>query len=757
MSKGSKWLYGDEFRFTDTPGFGNEIMEDTRILELLVESFAPNPRGDRQEGSNLPRRITGVLYIHSEEEQFKNRVSRKTIEMLVKVLGTRFLDRVTILIRSQQKPKGDLSNYMPPEDSPLYPLYCNDIKPWTMAYEQDIQSIVNILEPYIDVHPRLIRFAVLENFAQRDGNNWQHEEIPRHLKKFFLADVGLPAIAESPHQEQEKELERLRILLAQKDGEIEELQSVHDNELKAAREKMEVQKVNHDLDLKSLCDTIRDHEEQMSKLKSRKDSEPKKLETPKNVHEEIKRLRNLLAQKEKEIIDLRSTHDIAMKNIQEERMDDKFSHDAGLKRLYTTIQDQEVELLKLKSSRDLELEKLEKLNEEISKLSLDKGAEIKELRDLLAQKEREIGHLRSSHGSRLKNIQSFAHEIELNFKSLWETIQDQESMDAVDPETKEIETMQLKTKVNNTITETENNQGGRIHRLNAEARQTSAEYGSPHYDIRLQEEAEQGGIMTTLGDINRLIEEFGQSLSEHMERHMAGDSSKKAFRPQDLLGLFGRVGSGLASKVKQDVYLLFEYAVQATICDQLYTHLFRPFHPSIADDEKRNTFIMEIYDQMIHQESQSVAGRWRRDTFRSMSKSPALSDQGKPDDERMHRLITEALSTLLRKLIEVQPHGFLKEHSKALIKVITKAEEFNRLLKGEVSILGDFQPIAFSFGEAFQPSYMSGVNPKPKKAKQPETILATVELGLIKRYALGGNRMPEETVIRKAVVFGLPK
>ncbi|KAG8762598.1 hypothetical protein FRC11_008553 [Ceratobasidium sp. 423] len=45
-SKRSKWMHGVEFRFTDTPGFGNEVFEDAKILELLVESLAPNPRGN---------------------------------------------------------------------------------------------------------------------------------------------------------------------------------------------------------------------------------------------------------------------------------------------------------------------------------------------------------------------------------------------------------------------------------------------------------------------------------------------------------------------------------------------------------------------------------------------------------------------------------------------------------------------------------------------------------------------------------------
>ncbi|KAG8709532.1 hypothetical protein FRC11_005473 [Ceratobasidium sp. 423] len=651
LSKGSKFLHGEEFRFTDTPGFGNEMIEDIRVFELLVECLAPNPRGDRQEGLNLPRRTTGVLYIHSEEEQFKNRTSRRTIEMLVKVLGTRFLDRVTILIQSQQKPQNDLSGYMPPEDSPLFPLYCNDIKPWTMAYEQDTQSIVNILEPYIDVYPRLSRLAVLDNFAQRDGNNWKHDEIPRHLKEFFQADVGPPVTTESRLQEQEKELGRLRTLLAQKDEEIKELQSTHENELKTVQEKNDAQRDNHDLSLKNLCDTNRDLEDQISKLKS---------------------------------------------------------------------------------SNESNLNEVKTLKEQLDKLRSEKDSEIKELQERFQTKEEELTRVKAESERRT-----------------------QESVDKM--RAKESEITQLKSKTNGAANKTGNKQGAEIDRLKEEIRRVQAEYGSLRNHMQLQENTEQAEITTALGDINRLVEELGQSLSERIEKHVGNNPSGKDFGPQDLLSLFGQVGRELASQVKQDPYLLFEYAVQATVCGQLYTHLFEPFHPSIADDEKRNPFITEIYAQMVHHEAQSVAGRWRRDAFNSISRNPTFRGQDKPAGERMRRLITEALSTLLEKIVKVPPHEMLKEHEKALAKVITKAEEFNRLLKGGVSILGDFQPIAFPFGESFRPDYMSEVNSKPKKGKQPETILATVELGLIKRYALGGGRQPEVVVLRNALVVMGPQ
>ncbi|CAE6498250.1 unnamed protein product [Rhizoctonia solani] len=682
-SKWSKWMNGNEFRFTDTPGFGNEIIEDAKIFELLVESFVPNPRADRHDGPNLPRRVTGLLYIHSEDEPLKNRTSRKTIEMLVKVLGTWFLDRVTILIRSRRKLGKDLSDYMPPKDSPLYPLYCNDVKPWTMSYELDTQSAVQILEPYIEVYPRLVRLAAMDIFSQQAGSNtnWQYDDIPRRLKEFFIADVGPPVIANQPDaqprlQEQEKELERLKTLLAQKDGEIADLQSAHGIELKSIQEKNEADRADHDFNRQSLCKTIRDRDEEISSLKS-------------NNNSKLNEIEKLKAQLSK----LNSEKELEVKEIQE---------------------------------------KLHAKEGEISELSLERDSEIKKLHGELQAKDEEFTRFKIDSERRV-----------------------QESEDKVRAQESEI--LRFKTKANGAVNKTGNNQGNEIDRLNEEIRRIKAEYGSLRNHVQLQENTEQAEIMTALGDINRLVEELGQSLSERIEKHVGNNSSGKGLQPQDLLGLFGRFGYELASKVKQDPYLLFEYVVQATVCDQLYAHLFKPFHPNIADDERYNTFITEIYTQVVYQEAQSIAGRWRRDAFNSISRSLAFKSQDQSVGEKMHRLITEALSVLLGKIVGILPHELLKEHDKALVKVVAKAEEFNRLLKGSVSILGDFQPIGFPSGESFRPECMSEVNSKPKKGKQPETIVATVGLGLIKSYALGGGRQPEMVILRNAVVFGLPK
>ncbi|CUA67154.1 Myosin-2 [Rhizoctonia solani] len=643
-----------ELRFIDTPGFGNDMIDDRKVIEQLVEYFAtPIVRHD---GANLPRRLTGLLYIHSEDGSFKGRTSRKTIEFLVKVLGEQFLDRVTVLVQTQNEAPSDLAKTTQSRESPLYPLYRHNTKPWaTVPYPQDLQSIERILESYITLQERLVRPAVADKFfSSRASNNWQYDNISRHLKEMFPDDVGQVAIAdqaevqlEAPPPERTDELEKAHTLIAKKEQELKDLQSTHENELKSLQEQNKAQKSNLELQLSSLCQTIRDREVEISKFQSRQGPEL----------EETGALKEVSSKKDSEIQLLR----------------------AGL----------------------------EAKDEELTKIKEDNERAIRESMEKLQAKEREITELKSRNPG--------------------------------------------------TINKTTNSkrQGDEIEYLKAELRRIDAEYGSLRTHMQLEENTSQADIMTALGDINRLTEEFGQTISEHVEKHMEDNPPEKAFQPKDLLCIFGQVKSNVASKIKLDAYLFLEYVVQAVICDQLYTHLFKPFHPNVSDD--RDLFIVEIHRQMARQGPQTVSGRWRRDAFNAISKSPALGNQDQPNSERMHALINKALVALLEKFDGIQPEHVLKEHHQALAKLITKAEGLNQLLKGEVSVLGDFQPVAFPFNQAFQSSHMTEVTSKPKKPVHPDTILGTLGLGLIMNHASGGGQEPEETVLHRATVFGLPK
>ncbi|CAE6422124.1 unnamed protein product [Rhizoctonia solani] len=528
--------------------------------------------------------------------------------MLVTVLGEQFLERVTVLIQSQNGVPNDLAEIVQSEDSPLYPLYCNTTKPWaTIPYTQDPQPIDHILESYIEVFPRLVPLAAVEAFAQHDGNNWQYSDIPRYLREFFPDDVGPltasdQADVKTRFSRREDELEKA---LAQKEEEMKVFKSTHENELKDIQGKGMAERSDLELQRSSLCNTIRDQKAEISELQSR--------------------------------------------NI------------SGLE-----------------------------ASEALKKLNSEKDLEIQLLQGWLEAKDKEVTEIKEDN--------------DRTIRELTEQLQ-----------TKEKEVMKLRT--NNTTTKKVKNQENEIHHLKAEIRRIGAEYQSFRADMQLEENTEQADIVLALGDINRLVEEFGQTISEHIETHMEYNPPKKLFQSKDLLSMFGQVESDLASKIKQDAYLLLEYATQAVMCDQLYTHLFKPFHPSISDD--RNVFVTQIHGQLARQSPQIISGRWRKDAFNSISGSLALGSQDKSSSERIHGLLTGALVALLGKIDGIKPEGVLKEHDKALVKLVTKAEELNQLIKGGVSVL--------------------------------------VGLGLTKSYASGGDRKPEETVLCMAKVFGSPK
>ncbi|CAE6402612.1 hypothetical protein ACGC1H_005416 [Rhizoctonia solani] len=496
--RASIWINNYEFRFIDTPGFANDTFDDRQVLERLVEYFAPH--GDR-----LPRRVAGLLYIHSEDEPLKGRTSRKTIEMLVKVLGERFLDRVTVLIRTQNGPN-DLAKSVQSEDSPLYPLYCNNIKPWaTIPYTPDPQSIVHILQPYIELSPRLVWLAALESFVQRYGNNRQYNDIPRHLRELFPEDVGPLIIPDQADIQtrlsgREDELEKA---LAQKEEEIKALKSTHEIELKDIQGKSMAEKADDELQRGSLCNTIRDQKAEISELQSRNSS----------VLEESEALKQLNSKKDSDILALQG--ELAAKD---------------------------EELMKVKDYND---------------------HAIRELTEKLRDKESEVAELKSRTNGTTNGMTNGTP---------------------------------------GTTTKPANKQGDEIHRLKAEIDRISAEYGSLRTHMQLQENTEQADIMKALGDINRLVEEFGQTISEHIETHMERNPPEKPLHPKDLLSIFGQVKGDLASKIKQDAYLLLEYAVRAVMCNQLYTYLFKPFHPSISDD--RNVFVAQIHAQLACQHRQ---------------------------------------------------------------------------------------------------------------------------------------------------------
>ncbi|GAB1520877.1 hypothetical protein RhiTH_003966 [Rhizoctonia solani] len=732
--KATKTIQGNEFKFIDSPGFGNEVLDDREILESLVRYFAPDPAKSRHDNPKLLDRVTGILYIHPEDKHFSYRSSPKTIEMLQKIIGEQLISRITVLIQPKDGIRVDVSSYTPRADSPLLPLYRSDAKPRTMIYDDSRQAINQIMDYYTKKDPRFTRLAALDNFAE--GGNWRYDDIPRHLKEWFPEEIGHHGDISRLHRllrEHGTRLDQQQTLLSQKEKEIFDLRSSQDAE-KTKLEHIQNVVVQRDAEIRNLQSTRLAYAKQ----------------------EEFERLKHLLAQKEEALKSLQSVRDNEQANFRNERTRENFNHGVALKRLENMVEERNLEISRLKSTNVLELERIQAMKtEEINRV----GSQIAEFEAKLEAKDKGLTELENLS----KESDRLSAEKDLKIKRLQEQLNEKcEEIETLKKSRKHdnregSETVVVHANTNGTDTYSGSKATKEVEQISTELHRVRTEYASLRGSMQVQENTEPGDITTAIGDINRLIEELGNSLSERIERHMEESHSEKKFQQQDLLSCFSQSGGETNSKANQDPYVLLEYAVQATVCTQLYTHLFTPFHPSISGDEIRDTFIRKLYDQVAFQQPQPVAGRWRKDAFNALSNGSGLEGQDAPSHERVHQLTMGALATLLEKFIDTQPHKILNESDKSLAKIIAKAEELNRLLKGGVSQLGDFQPILFSFGEQFNPDHMSTNSTKSKKTKPPERILATIEMGLTKKVALGRGQKPEETVLRRAVVFGLGK
>ncbi|KAH7336815.1 hypothetical protein B0J17DRAFT_664954 [Rhizoctonia solani] len=296
--------------------------------------------------------------------------------------------------------------------------------------------------------------------------------------------------------------------------------------------------------------------------------------------------------------------------------------------------------------------------------------------------------------------------------------------------------------------------------LTRKLEQTQAECASLRRYIHPPDMTEEPEIIKILNEINHLIEEVSKSISEYLMDKCAQDGASvdEASSLQRLLTMLGHtegitllVTSTTSTRMYPDPGNYFSYFLRALLCGHLYKRLFKPFHPSLVENELENALITEVYKETAYREPQSAVGRWRRDTFRSISRRSTAGRR--PRIKSTRQAISEALNSLLKSSFSPIPVDvtLLEEHEVKIDKIVNASEGLNQLVKGSLVFLGEYQPIAFFHGEEFRSIYMS--EPCSMfKAIYPNAILATVGLGLIKRYARGGDQNPEEAVILQAIV-----
>lgn len=150
-------------------------------------------------------------------------------------------------------------------------------------------------------------------------------------------------------------------------------------------------------------------------------------------------------------------------------------------------------------------------------------------------------------------------------------------------------------------------------------------------------------------------------------------------------------------------------------------------------------------------EPQSVAGKWRSSTFKSLYRSESPDATVGRVNALTQEFVRDGLGPLITLFFGQMDLILEMQHFNRLQKLITRAWDWNSKLKGEVIMLGDFEQIAYIPPPSFDAALMEEFELNPRKPR-PESVLGTLALGLVSRRAVGGGQVPEETIVYKAQV-----
>ncbi|CEL54219.1 hypothetical protein RSOLAG1IB_11617 [Rhizoctonia solani AG-1 IB] len=297
--------------------------------------------------------------------------------------------------------------------------------------------------------------------------------------------------------------------------------------------------------------------------------------------------------------------------------------------------------------------------------------------------------------------------------------------------------------------------------LRQELQKSRLEYSSLRSQLQLQENVEQSEVVQALKDLNRMIDDFGRSVSAHLTDnyvqkllgrdpsrattlHSRDTSTLKAlFHHRD--GQSSLVACSTGKGINIEAFL--DYSIRHFLCRFLTIGIFQPFHPEI--DSSLDNVLSTSYANIRERESQAIAGKWRSETFKSLDQS---NSKGLVEGE-INRHLSNFLRHRLRQLIkgvfgrDIPLPDIYITNLRALIKM---AWDWNSDLKSGVIMLGDFVQTSFSRSR-FNPRFMEEFE-AVSEDHIPETALGTLALGLICQKAVGGGNPIDKIVVCKAVV-----
>ncbi|KAG9091992.1 hypothetical protein FRC06_000298 [Ceratobasidium sp. 370] len=194
-------------------------------------------------------------------------------------------------------------------------------------------------------------------------------------------------------------------------------------------------------------------------------------------------------------------------------------------------------------------------------------------------------------------------------------------------------------------------------------------------------------------------------------------------------------------KVAMPVKDFLDYATRSLLCKHLCERIFTPFHPAI--NSSLNEAISAMYHDIQQRETQTVAAKWRANYFKDIYK-PRI-----PDAAAYHvgvlvrEFVNSSLSPLLTCFFGEKAGVELKnQHLDRLTQLFRVAWDWNSVLKGEITLQGDFRPTFYGPLHRFDPDVMAEFEPNPREP-QPEYVLGTLALGLSSSHAEAAKAPPQ--------------
>ncbi|KAG9083453.1 hypothetical protein FS749_006020 [Ceratobasidium sp. UAMH 11750] len=292
--------------------------------------------------------------------------------------------------------------------------------------------------------------------------------------------------------------------------------------------------------------------------------------------------------------------------------------------------------------------------------------------------------------------------------------------------------------------------------------QTQSEYVSLRSELQLNDNTEQSKIVQSLKDLNRCIENFGRSVAEHIVDNYVSpytddETTLKASNLPGIKAQFCHQEGGPSLVVSSTgrgmpTEDFFDLSIRFILCKRLYEHIFLPFHPTLAGDS-RNEFMNELYQEVRRQDHQTIASKWRANSFLALSKSNDTEIRAQYVHNYIENIRTQDLDVLFSNFFDKKKGVSLADsYEEELEKLVSLAWDWNHVLKGSVVVLGDFQPTIYENGAPFDPGCMVDFEPDRKSKKVPSTALCTIGFGLMASRSKDKGNVLDDVVVCKASV-----